>query len=80
MTVKLDYYGMIRELAGKASEELSIAPEFTVSQLKSVVGDKYPGILNMTYQVAVDNVMVREEDATINSGARISLLPPFAGG
>lgn len=78
MKANIKYFGMIAEKIGKTEETVDI--EFNEQlNLRDYFIKKYPELIEMNYQIAVDKKLTE----TINSNsesAEIALLPPFAGG
>jgi molybdopterin converting factor small subunit len=72
------YFAAAAEAAGREEEELVAS---TVAQLKALLVEKYGDPMKKVLasgSFLVDGVVSRDEAATI--GARIDVLPPFAGG
>ena len=74
MEVRL--FGMIAEKAGTDAIALS-AP--TVFALKQGLEERIEGLAALSYAIAVDRRIIRE-DLPLKGTEEIALLPPFAGG
>lgn len=79
MKINVMYFGLVEEAIQKKKEVVSIPEKCTVKTLNNVLLKAYPILKNITYQVAVDQNLP-SEDTTLNEGAEIAILPPFAGG
>lgn len=77
MTVLVRYFGSIAEVTGLSEEKIQLS-EGRLSTLKSTCLDKYPGISELTFQLAVNHSLDTNE--TLSEGDEIAFLPPFAGG
>ena len=72
------YFAAAAEAAGREEEELEAS---TVAQLKALLVEKYGEPMKKVLasgSFLIDGVASRDDAATI--GARIDVLPPFAGG
>ncbi len=79
MTINVDYYGMLKDHSGRRSETMEIS-QCSVREFKKSIVEKYPGMSNIPFQIAVDSRLTNSDQLEIRDGERISLLPPFAGG
>lgn len=79
MKVNVQYYGMIAELIQKDSEEVLLDFEGDALNIKNHMEFVYPELKEMTFQVAIDQVLKNEIKIT-DEIKEIALLPPFAGG
>ncbi|MBK6343233.1 MAG: MoaD/ThiS family protein [Flavobacteriales bacterium] len=69
-------FGLIAEKAGARRLELE-AP--TLSELRARLAERIPELSALSYAIAVDRVIVKE-DRALNGSEEIAVLPPFAGG
>ncbi|MCL4281624.1 MAG: MoaD/ThiS family protein [Flavobacteriales bacterium] len=74
MDVKL--FGLIAEKAGTERMQLS-APD--TDALLRALEQHIPGLSSLSYALAVDRKIVRD-NVKLGGGEEIALLPPFAGG
>ncbi|MCB0772059.1 MAG: MoaD/ThiS family protein [Flavobacteriales bacterium] len=74
MDVKL--FGLIAEKAGTERMQLS-APD--TDALLRALEQRIPGLSSLSYALAVDRKIVRD-NVKLGGGEEIALLPPFAGG
>jgi len=79
MEIKVTYFGLIAELAGKSEEALSTPSATSARALREHLENLYPELRQRTYQVAI-NHSIAHQDTVIQSGDEIAILPPFAGG
>ncbi len=74
--MKVLLFGMIAEKAGVA--ELT-AHAVSAYALKRELEERIPGLDRMSYALAIDRRIVKE-DVPIKGSEEVALLPPFAGG
>jgi molybdopterin synthase catalytic subunit/molybdopterin converting factor small subunit len=82
MTVRVEYFAAARELAGRASEELSLpADAISVAELLAELGARHPRLAPVIarMRLAIDGELA-PADAQIVDGAALGVLPPVAGG
>ena len=78
MKVKVKYFGMIAESAGRAEEVLEIASGTSVIELKDQQVRKYQIADADSVQLAVNQNL--DNKVELNEGDEVAFLPPFAGG
>jgi len=76
MTMKVMLFGMLAEKAGTASVEVSAS---SVADLRAVLRKHIAGLDAMSYAIAVDRRIVKD-DRALKGSEEIAVLPPFAGG
>ena len=69
-------FGIIAEKAGK--ERMTIAAA-SMPELRERLLNELPFLGSLSYAIAVDRRIVRE-DRSLSGSEEIALLPPFAGG
>lgn len=69
-------FGLIAEKAGADSIEVDAS---TLGALRTALKSRIPGLDAMSYAIAVDRAIVRE-DRPLTGSEEIAVLPPFAGG
>lgn len=69
-------FGMLAEKAGATAIEVNAA---SVNALRDVLRGRITGFDSMSYAIAVDRRIVKE-DMTLTGSEEIAVLPPFAGG
>lgn len=94
--IKIQFFGSIRESAGKTSDEMHLAPDTNVSGLMRMLSEAYgngvrgelldensPGGLRDDLMVTVNESIINHDkaaDITVNPGDVIALYPTFPGG
>ena len=81
MRTTVEYYGVLRSIAGCRSEELTLAEGATVAEVVAAVSAAHPGIAGALRGVAtaVDERLVARTEP-VPPGAVVALLPPVSGG
>lgn len=74
MDIKL--FGLIAEKAGTDSLRVSAAD---LNGLRKVLEERIDGLSGLSYAIAVDRKIVRD-NVPLGGSEEIALLPPFAGG
>lgn len=69
-------FGIIAEKAG--TDRLVVAAADT-RELKALLAGAMPFLASLSYAIAVDRVLLKD-DRALNGSEEIALLPPFAGG
>lgn len=49
------------------------------NEIKKRLNDSYPGLQQINYQIAVDQVTI-QENQLLTDGMTVALMPPFSGG
>ena len=76
-TINLLYFGLISEICGKNSEEINFSGK--IDDLRNILIQKYPALLSVEYQFAVNQEVSSMTDK-VSAGDEVALLPPFTGG
>lgn len=74
--VRVLYFGAAQEIAGKADEELAAAD---TASLRREILEKYPAMRNISFRMALNRTLLREE-VDLKENDLIAILPPFQGG
>ena len=74
--VRVLYFGAAQEIAGKADEELTARD---TASLRREILDRYPAMRNISFRMAVNMTLLREE-SDLRDNDLIAILPPFQGG
>jgi molybdopterin converting factor small subunit len=77
--VVINYYGILTELAGKATDNLEISNETTFSDLKDLLEKRYPGFGNFPTVFFQDSNHCLP-DKIVVQGKEVDCMPPFSGG
>ena len=79
ISVKLFYH--LKEKAGIGEVLLTVDDEFTISQLKLALINKYPGLQSNLDNILISiNQKIALDDDRIPKGAKVSFLTPIGGG
>jgi molybdopterin converting factor small subunit len=81
MTVQVRYFAAAAEAAGREAEEIDVASDATLGELKLTLIERYGDLMQRVVESGsflVDGVARR--DPTHAVGSRVDVLPPFAGG
>lgn len=76
VTVKVLYFGGAMEMAGRAEEEISACD---TTALRREILERYPAMKRLTFRLALNRVLLREE-ALLKENDVVAILPPFEGG
>ncbi len=78
--ITIMYFGILRELVGKDTEEENILEDnITLKYLMDELSKKYPSIKKINYSIAV-NESYAKDTVLIQNGDIIALIPPVSGG
>jgi len=77
-TISIEYFAVLREHAGKASEDLNTAAE-TPRQLFTELAEKYAFPEMQTVKVAINDEFSDWQDP-LADGDSVVFIPPVAGG
>ena len=79
--MKITYYAGAADAAGSPGAELD-AHDLTVAQLTALLGQDNARLAEVLPRctLRVDGTAVRDPGTLIGPGARVDVLPPFAGG
>ena len=79
--VKMIYFAQAREAAGTKGEEFSVDEKSNVRTAMSKAFEAHPKLrpLERAIKVAL-NEEITQEDAPLQDGDRVALLPPVVGG
>ncbi|MET4781650.1 MoaD/ThiS family protein [Glaciihabitans sp. UYNi722] len=78
-SVEVRYFAAAAEAAGREGESLPLVP--TVGELRAVLIERYGDAMSRVLasgSFLVDGVVSRDDSRAV--GARVDVLPPFAGG
>ena len=73
-------FGISRDIVGKRELEMELPDGSTVSDLKKELFQKYPMFSDLKSLFVALNNEYANEDAILNSGDEIALIPPVSGG
>ncbi|MCD8908043.1 molybdopterin converting factor subunit 1 [Staphylococcus arlettae] len=73
------YFAELKEILKKNTEIIEINDSISVKQLKETINAKYPEMSEKTYQIAVNEEFVQDND-TVKNMDIVALIPPVSGG
>jgi molybdopterin converting factor subunit 1 len=81
MQIRVLFFGMLKDLAGRASESLSLPDDATLADVLRHYESRVPRLKEMLDSLALSvNQEYAEPDARLHSGDEVALLPPVSGG
>jgi MoaE-MoaD fusion protein len=81
MRVRVLFFGVLRELAGKAAEELELPDDATVRAVIDEYARRIPGLKDSLSSIALAvNQQYAGPDVVLHSNDEVALLPPVSGG
>jgi molybdopterin converting factor subunit 1 len=81
MQVRVLFFGMLRDLSGRASDSLSLPPGATLGAVLAHYEERMPQLGSLRASIAMSvNQEYAGSDATLQEGDEIGLLPPVSGG
>lgn len=75
--MEIKTFGKITEIIDK---NLEINFPITISELKTILEEKFPALSAISYTIAIDDVLINDADESIEQPKTIAILPPFSGG
>ena len=79
--VKMIYFAQAREAAGTKGEEFSVDEKSNVRTAMSKAFEAHPKLRPLEKAIKVSlNEEITQEDAPLQDGDRVALLPPVVGG
>ncbi len=81
MQVKVQYFGMLREFAGRESELLEAGENSSLGELYAVLQERIPQLAEFRHAVAMAvNYEYSAPGRILRDGDEVALLPPVSGG
>lgn len=81
MRVKVVYFGMLREIAGREQETVELSESARLAELYSSLQQRIPCLADFSRSIALSvNCAYAKEDAPLHDGDEVALLPPVSGG
>jgi molybdopterin synthase catalytic subunit len=81
MQITVEFFGVLRSLAGTDQTSLTLNPNARVADACARLSERYPDLaarLNATACAIGDSLVARS--ALLADGARLALIPPVSGG
>ena len=79
MNIKILYFGVLAEIAGKSNELLEWDEGQNTDDVRKVLFEKYPALREKKFKLAVNQQIINGL-TEVPTSADVALLPPFAGG
>ncbi|MGA8153405.1 MAG: molybdenum cofactor biosynthesis protein MoaE [Terriglobales bacterium] len=81
MQVRVLFFGMLKDLAGRGSEVLDLPEDATLKDVVVQVSEQIPGLDRLLPSIAMSiNQEYAGPESKLNAGDEIALLPPVSGG
>ena len=77
MEIKVLLFGSLTDIVG--ATEMIVDTENTIQSLRKKVTNKFPGMKNKIYAIAI-NSEITSEEKELKEGDEVAFMPPFAGG
>ncbi|WP_414045163.1 MoaD/ThiS family protein [Macrococcus equi] len=77
--MKVLYFAHIKAKVNRAQDEFTFAEPISVADLKMHLNETYPNIQGESYQVAVNEEFVKDDEMIMNHDV-VALIPPVSGG
>ena len=77
MSINVIFFGQLEDLTGTDKIQYQLQPD--TNHLIAQMEIRYPRLVNASYTIAVNKVMIKQ-NTILNAGATVALLPPFSGG
>lgn len=78
--LKIKAFGITREMIGHRELSLEIKENNTVSGLRSILEEKYPGMKGLRSLFIAVNNEYAEDSQVLTEDDEIALIPPVSGG
>lgn len=81
MKVRVLFFGVLKDLTGQSSEELTVPDHATAADVIEHYQDRVAKLRGMAHSIAISiNQEYSAMDARLHAGDEIALLPPVSGG
>ncbi len=81
MRVRVVYFGVLREMAGREQEAVELSEPSRLAELYSQLQQRIPGLSKFGGSIALSiNYEYASLDAPLHEGDEVALLPPVSGG
>jgi len=81
MQVRVLFFGMLKDLAGRESESLNLAEPATLEDVVRHYEERLPGLRGLLPAIALSiNQEYAPRHSQLKPGDEIALLPPVSGG
>jgi len=76
MSIKVIFFGQLKEIAGGA---LEVEDVHDTHDLQQTLYSRYPVLSSMQYRIVVDKELINDI-VPLHPGVTVALLPPYSGG
>lgn len=81
MRIKVAYFGVLRDLAGRDQETVELRDGALLAELYSTLQERIPGLSKFGSSLALSiNYEYAATDSPLHDGDEVALLPPVSGG
>jgi len=81
MRVQVLFFGQLKDLTGRASENLPLGDSATLSDVLQHYSEQFPALGKLSPSLALSvNQEYASQDAPLRDGDEVALLPPVSGG
>jgi MoaE-MoaD fusion protein len=81
MIVTVHLFASAREIAGKASIEVTLSDAAQISELKAVISSEYPSLANIVSRSQIArNQEFTTNDERVYASDELAIIPPVSGG
>ena len=80
MDIKLLYFGVSRDQAGKDEELMSLEEGIRVSDIRRELKNKYPSLEDIQNFALAVNEAYAEDHVRLKNGDTVAVIPPVSGG
>lgn len=77
--MKVLYFAHIKAKVNRSQDEFTFTEPISVIDLKAHLGKTYPNIQGESYQIAVNEEFVKDDEMIQNNDV-VALIPPVSGG
>ncbi|MCE4956484.1 MoaD/ThiS family protein [Macrococcoides caseolyticum] len=77
--MKVLYFAHIKAKVNRAQDEFTFTEPISVADLKIHLGQTYPNIQGESFQIAVNEEFVKDDEMISNHDI-VALIPPVSGG
>ncbi len=81
MTIVVELFARLREIAGKPCLELELPDKSTLTVVRRMLAERIPEAASLLTKSAIAvNECYADETITLQTGDRVAVLPPVSGG
>lgn len=81
MRIQVLFFGQLKDIIGRATDELDLSPGSSVGTVFDHYASQYPRLREMSASIAIaQNHEFSQRDSALSEGDEIALMPPVSGG